>query len=187
MLMTWFSFADISVFEKKILWCLPPVFSAAGVHPEFYSCHKFVFSVSNLMWWFGKKKKLSEQRIIPLEAERSARQAKCLASGDEGKKLLLLLFLLRSEISKRHSINYSPSLRQSDILIMTGGGCRASVWAQTRHDRVQTLNMFAAKKYRPVWCVRRPRGIRVNGNNSYGENTAYLLSHYPGKKGQGNY
>lgn len=46
-----------------------------------FSCVEF-----NVMVW--QKKKLSEQCIIPLEAERSARQANYLAGGDVGKQLL---------------------------------------------------------------------------------------------------
>lgn len=61
-------------------------------------------------------------------------------------------FFLRSEISKakRHSINYSPSLHQSDILIMTGGGYGVSGRLQSRHDRGSNSNMFAAKQYGPL-------------------------------------
>lgn len=91
-LMTWFSLADISVCacRKKLLWCLPLVFSAIGVHPEFYSSTSLFFLCRILCDGLAKKKKkeLSEQCIIPLEAERCARQAKCFAAGHEGKKLL---------------------------------------------------------------------------------------------------
>lgn len=93
-------------------------------------------------------------------------------------------FLL-SEISKpkRHSINYSPSLHQSDILIMTGGGYRVSVRLQSRHDRGSNSNMFAAKKYGPLWCVSRLQDSRVNGNNSSGgEHSLFFMSPSPGMK-----
>lgn len=85
------------------------------------------------------------------------------------------------EISKpkRHSINYSPSLHQSDNLITTGGGYRVSVRLQSRGSN---CNMFAAKKYGSVWCVRRLQGTRMNGNNSSGENAAYFMSHSPEMK-----
>lgn len=106
----------------------------------FFSCVE-----SYVMFW---QKQVSEQGIIPLKAERSARQAKYFAAGDKVKKLLFLL----SEISKpnRHSINYSPSLHQSDNLIMTAGGYGVSVRLQSRHDRGSNCNMFAAKKYGPL-------------------------------------
>lgn len=125
------------------------------------------------------QKKLSEQCIIPLQAERSARQAKYWAAGNEGKKLL---FCCEIKKPKRHSINYSPSLLQSDILIMTGGGYGVSVRLQSRHDRGSNSNMFAAKKYGSLWCVSCLRGIRMNGNNSSGEYAAYFTSHSPGRK-----
>lgn len=182
--MTWFSLVDMSVCAcRKIALMSPSRFQRYRSSSGVLFLYKFVFPVSNLMWWFGKKKKkaLSEQCIIPLEAERCAKQAKCFAAGHEGKKLL---FFLLGEMSKpkRHSINYSPSLLQSDILITTGGGYRVSARLQSSHDRGSNSNMFAAKKYGSVWCVSCPQGIRMNGNNSSWENATYFLSHFPWRK-----
>lgn len=166
--------------DVKLLWWISPVCSAIGVHPEFYSCASLFFLCRILCYGLAKKR-LSEQGIIPLEAEHSARQAKYSGCRQWEQETYFLL----SEISKpkRNSINYSPSLHQSDIWIMTGGAY-VSVRLQSRHDRGSNSNMFVAEKYGPLWCESHLQGIWMNGresglDNSSGENAAYFMSHSP--------
>lgn len=176
MLMTCFCLKDIGVFARREITLMSPIGyqryrSSSGVS----SLRKFVF-VCRILCDGSAKKSLGAMHHL-------------FRSWTPGKLSIWLqateardsFFFLHSEISKprRHSINYSPSLRQSDILIMTRGGCMASVSLQSRHDRSLNSNMFAAKNYGPLWCVNHLQGIRMNGNNSF---SAYFMSHSPTKE-----
>lgn len=177
--MTWFNLADISVFTgRKIALMSPSRFQHCMSSSGVLLLHKFVFLCRILC--DGLSKKALWAMHHPFKS-----WTRCQASQVFGRRQWRqeTSFLL-SEISKpkRHSINYSPSLHQSDILIMTGGGYRVSVRLQSRHDRGSNSNMFAAKKYGPLWCVSCLQGIRINSNNSSEENAAYFTSHSPRRK-----
>lgn len=105
-----------------------------------------------------KKKHLSEPCITALQAERSsARQAKYLSGGSEGKKVFFNLYLfifLLSEMSnfKRHCINYLPDFLQTDILIMAGGAYTLSVWLHCTGGMMGVANMLWTVKNNNLSC-----------------------------------